>query len=330
MVGNPNYDQITATTLQYHGNEIVDNFFTINTFWDKIKDRTKKKLEGGRSLVIPVILGDNPNGGYYSMYDSFQCKPFDGISAVDYHWTQYQTSLTICGFEECTNTGKYAAVGLLPTKIKQTEESTIARWNADFMLNDGSNPKEVIGLDLIISNRELGGIDPADCPEWLPYIDDGGYAAWQMMNPDSPPAAFPGKPLTQNDLTAAIVKMSKNGRKPDCIMMSAELYIDWLNTCNSQAVKTGTTGTASTGFTSIDHMGIDIGWDCNIPADRVYLLDMDHLTLWCCQDRLMKTDGLEKTDDADARKAYYLTMFQLATDSRRSHGLLCNRIPVCA
>lgn len=92
------------------------------TAWLESKDRMRG-VDGGERVAIPLMYGLNSTADIYSGYGLLDVTPQDGITTAFYEWTQLSVSVTISRREERQNSGKSRILGLLESKMKQSEMS---------------------------------------------------------------------------------------------------------------------------------------------------------------------------------------------------------------
>ena len=129
--GNPNLDQILTTTLsKWLEKAFIDNVFKARVlFYMLSKQDNIRKIDGGESITVPVLEGDNGTVMTYSQDEELKILRQKGMTGARYDWSQAAVSVTITGIEEAKNRGESRIIGLLETKTEQAEESFAAYFN---------------------------------------------------------------------------------------------------------------------------------------------------------------------------------------------------------
>lgn len=171
MAGNPNFNTLATTTLvKYASEQLEDNIFQSNALYyllagsealRKPGSKTYKELDGGRTIVEPLLYATNSTAGSYSGYDVLDTDPQEGMTNAEFEWKQYSVSVSISGREKKINTGETAVIDLLDGKIMQAEMSLVETMNGDlFTDGTGNSSKDITGLVLAVDAAgTYGNID---------------------------------------------------------------------------------------------------------------------------------------------------------------------------
>ena len=129
--GNPKLDAILTTTLsKWLEKNFVDNVFKARVlFFMLTKNDNIRKVDGGESLTVPVLEGNNGTVMTYSQDEELRILRQKGMTGARYDWSQAAVSITITGIEEAKNRGESRIISLLETKTEQAEESFAAYFN---------------------------------------------------------------------------------------------------------------------------------------------------------------------------------------------------------
>jgi hypothetical protein len=129
--GNPNLDAILTTTLsKWLEKNFVDNVFKARVlFFMLTKNDNIRKVDGGESLTVPVLEGNNGTVMTYSQDEELRILRQKGMTGARYDWSQAAVSITITGIEEAKNRGESRIINLLEAKTEQAEESFAAYFN---------------------------------------------------------------------------------------------------------------------------------------------------------------------------------------------------------
>jgi hypothetical protein len=161
--GNPNLDQILTTTLsKWLEKAFIDNVFKARVlFYMLSKQDNIRKIDGGESITVPVLEGDNGTVMTYSQDEELKILRQKGMTGARYDWSQAAISVTITGIEEAKNRGESRIIGLLETKTEQAEESFAAYFNRTWF-GKSSDAANQSAMDPSVKWNGLGDfMDPA-------------------------------------------------------------------------------------------------------------------------------------------------------------------------
>ena len=164
---------LIATTLKKYRRTLEDNVFGAKVLlWILKSSGSIVNVEGGRSIVQPLIYAGAANTGSYADDDVFSTDPNTGISAAEFPWKQYYGLIHFTGLELSQNKGESAILSLMKARLQQVE-LTMADDLNEMLFDDGSgnSGKDMMGLAGIISASDpsvgdLGGIDRATNAYW--------------------------------------------------------------------------------------------------------------------------------------------------------------------
>jgi hypothetical protein len=153
---NPAYDQILSTTLaKWLEKNFVDNVWKARVLFFMLnKSDNIRKIDGGESIIVPVLEGDNGTVMTYSQDEELKILRQKGMTAARYTWAQAAVSVTITGIEEAQNRGESRMIDLLETKTEQAEESFAAYFNRVWF-GSGAN---AINQSLLDTNVRWNGL----------------------------------------------------------------------------------------------------------------------------------------------------------------------------
>jgi hypothetical protein len=128
---NANFNAILSTTLaKWLEKNFVDNVWKARVLFFMLnKNDNIRKIDGGESIVVPILEGDNGTVMTYSQDEELRVLRQKGMTAAKYNWAQAAVSITITGLEEAQNRGESRIINLLEAKTEQAEESFSAYFN---------------------------------------------------------------------------------------------------------------------------------------------------------------------------------------------------------
>lgn len=189
-MSNPNFDQIASTTLQYYRPRFADNITDKSAVMMRLKERGGvEEQAGGRTLVEPLIFGENTTVGSYRDYDIIPTDPQDGISAAEYPWAQLAGSLIISGRQEFLNSESQTRVlSLMKGKTMQLQMTMTNEFNRQSHSDgSGNGGKDITGFLAAIEDgaawNVYGGIDSNTSLYWRnQWIGFDAFASARLAN----------------------------------------------------------------------------------------------------------------------------------------------------
>ena len=116
----PNLTEIVTTTLRNRQKEVADNVTNHNAFLHRLESKGQiKSTDGGRTIVEPLIYGDNGNIKWYDGYETFTIVQNEVVDAAEFEWKQLGGFISISGKEKVMNHGKHAAIQFVSARMKQ-------------------------------------------------------------------------------------------------------------------------------------------------------------------------------------------------------------------
>ena len=129
--GNPALDEMLTTTLsKWLEKNFIDNVFKARVLFHLLnKADNIRKIDGGETITVPVLEGDNGTVMTYSEDEELRILRQKGFTGARFDWSQAAVSVTITGIEEAKNRGESRVINLLEAKTEQAEESFAAYFN---------------------------------------------------------------------------------------------------------------------------------------------------------------------------------------------------------
>jgi hypothetical protein len=172
MAPNPNWGEITTTTLFNRSKKLADNVTKNNAILQRLSARGKvKPVDGGQAIVQELEYSENGTYKRYSGYDILNISPSDVFTAAQYPWAQAAVAVSISGLEELQNSGEERMIDLLEARIGNAERTMTNGISGD-CYGDGTldGGKQIGGLQLLVADVNtagvVGGIDPGLWPFW--------------------------------------------------------------------------------------------------------------------------------------------------------------------
>jgi hypothetical protein len=307
-MSNPNFDTLLSTTLANYRKQLTDNVFTARPLTYFLMDKGRiRMLDGGTKIVEPLIYGTNTSAGSYAGYDPINIDAQGGITAAEYEWKQYATSIAISGIEEAKNNGEQAVLNLLEAKIMQAEETMKEKFNQMFFADGtGNSGKDWNGLgNLVEASGTVGGINRATA----------GNEYWRSYEENTAGA------LTLAQMSTAYNTVSVGNDHPDMVLTTQTLFEKYESLLQPQLRYTDTK-TADAGFQNLLFKAAPVAYDVHCTAGVVYFLNSKYLTLVGHSGKWFAQTEFARPENLDARYALIMAYGNLTCRNAKKQGKL--------
>ena len=307
-MSNPNFDALLSTTLANYRDQLTDNVFTARPLTFFLQDKGRiRMLNGGTKIVEPLIYGTSTTVASYSGYDSLSLTPQAGITAAEYDWKQYASTIAISGIEKAKNNGEQEIINLLEAKIMQAEESMREGFNTMFFGDGtGNSGKDWNGLGNIVeASGTVGGINRAT----------GGNEYWQSYEENSVAA------LSLAQMATAYNTVSVGNDHPDMVLTTQTLFEKYEALLVPQLRFTDTK-TADAGFQNLLYKAAPVTYDVHCPSGTMFFLNSKYLTLVGHSGKWFAQTSFVQPENVDARYALILCYGNLTCRNAKKQGKL--------
>lgn len=304
--GPSNVDSLLATTLSNVRDQLTDQVMNSNPTFAYLNSKGRMMLEGGASILEPLLHGKNTTAAAYDGYDVIDTAAQGGITAAQYQWRQYAVTVSVSGREsEIQNTGKEQIINLITAKVMQAEMSLEDRLAIDLYAG-AQDPKKVITLALLIdATSTIGDVNSSTNSWWQSTVTASGSFAAQGLS----------------DLRSTwntISKYKPNGT-PDLLISDQTTYeryeatvLPHLRIQNEQM--------GDLGFTNLKFKGATWTFDTNATSGVIYFLNSKNVRFVVHKNRNFATGSWIEPEDQDAKTKKILWAGQLIANSRRKLG----------
>lgn len=305
-----NYDRITAITRDKYIPKMIDNIYESSALFAKLKADGKISTWGNK-LIQPLRYGKNGARGTYAGHDVLDVTPQDNITAAEFTYKNYYTSIAISGDDERTNSGDEAVIKLLEDEMRDAEMSMKDQLST--ALFTGST--HLIGLDTAVGTGTYGGIDGSTYTWWNSYVDATAHSAANMI--DSTHASYIHKLLRAGYKQCKHLNMS-----PNLIVTSQDVYDLYEQTLQPQArynLSEGSKFLADAGFDVLEFRKIPIVVDDFVDdtADPLYMLNTEFMDFYTHPANNFRFTGFKEPTNQDSKVGQIFVSAQLTLSNRR-------------
>lgn len=251
-IPNSAWDPMITTTLNSRSGVLADNLSKNNVLLKELKKKGNVKTVSGGLTIVEELIYDDPNTSNvnsYSGWEQLSTKPNSPITAAEFAFTQYATSVSISGLEQLQNAGDQQVIDLLESRINIMEIQMMNRMDYDmYQDGTGNGGKNITGLAAMIpsvpTSGIYGGIDRSVWDFWRPQVYSGvtdGGAAVSEAN-------------IIKYMTSLALRLVRNNDMPRLILAGSTYYEMYVNAL--QAIQRVTTSeNAAAGFASLKFFG---------------------------------------------------------------------------
>jgi hypothetical protein len=249
-------DTLLSTTTSYWlKNEAEDNIFNLTPFLKKMYAKAVK-VDGGASIVVPLMYETNSASTWYDGYDIINTMPQSGLTASSALWKNLATTVSINGAEERRNSGNNAKVNLLNAKIKQAELSLKKEMtDAIFATSNATNKVESFG-NIFSTTTSLQGIS-------------GTTYSWWQANVNASVGSFATNGLTQMRTYWTAVSKVTPETAPDMIVTTDTVFNAYEGSLTPQTRYTPQDKIGNASFSGLMFKTAEVIYDAACPSGTI-------------------------------------------------------------
>lgn len=313
-------DTVLSTTLANYVPTMTDNIFRANPLfmwlvgkypnqpYDQNVTRGQLKiLDGGESIVQPLLYDKNNTAKSYAGYGIIDTTPQDGMTAARFVWKQIATSISISGRDERQNAGGSRVIGLLDAKIKQAEMSLQEEIDREAHGSGTDSTTDLLGLQTICATTgTVGGIARSGNAWWQAKVNTSGgsFAAGGL-----------------DAMRTQYNNQSKGNDHPDLILSDQTTYERYEKLLQPQERFTDNQ-LADGGFQNLKFKGAVYMFDLYNVAGYQYFINSKYLNFQVHKDANFATTDFVKPENQDARVAQILIMGELTASNCIRQGVI--------
>lgn len=314
-------DTILSTTLANYSKTFADNIFRANPLYFYLVGRyptvagrevttrgNLRVLDGGESIVMPLMYERNSTAGSYSNYGIINTTPQEGITSARYNWKQIAASISISGKEMRQNAGSDTRIiNLLEAKTQQAQMSMQEELNREAFGSGTDSSTDLLGLQTIVSTTgTVGGIARTGNPWWQGKVTTsvGSFSANGL---DSMRTMY-NNVTRGNDKCDLIITDQTNFERYEKVLQPQERFTD--------------SAMADGGFENLKFKSAPVTFDLYCTAGYMYFLNSKYLQLNVHKDANFSSTDFVKPENQDAKVAQVLFMGELGVSNASRQGAL--------
>lgn len=295
---------VLATTLADYRPTMADNVYQNNVLLKTLSEK-KMLIDGGNSIVQPIMVTKQDDGGFYLGADVLNNTQKNFANQVEFLWQNAYEPIQLTRDEERQNSGvEHKILSLVGAKTKSSELAIADRME-QALSSPLANANNLIDLETLVGTGTLGTISGSTVTAWQATVTTSGAFATQGLS----------------DMTTATYAVSASSQvdNPTHYITNKTIFQKFEQTRLPLERITNGNLTANAGFTSLSFKGKPVIYGNYIASGLLFGLNMNyiHLSVDTMTD-LITTDFLTPVNQT-VRVAYILWRGQLWTDNRRRH-----------
>ena len=295
---------VLNTSLADYNKTMIDNVYNSNAVMQMLS-AAKTVVDGGLSLVQPLMTIKQDDGGFYLGQDVLNNTQKNFMNTVEFQWQNAYEPIALTRDEERQNSGsEHKILSLVAVKTKSSEMAIADRLEQAFS-SPTANANNLIDLETLVGTGTLGTLSGSTTTAWQSTLTTSG--------------AFASQGLTDMTTATYLVSASSQSENPTHYLTNKTIFQKFEQTrLPLERIANGTTS-ANAGFVNLSFKGKPVIYGNYIGSGLMFGLNMNYIELVVdSMTDLITTDFLQPTNQT-VRLAYVLWRGQLRTNNRRRH-----------
>lgn len=299
---------VLNTTLADYRNRNTDNVYNENVLLNVLNSRCKEMIDGGGSIVEPLLEKDQNQGGFYLGDDPLATTSTNTQTLVEYQWQNAYEPIQITRDEERSNSGdQHKILNLMATKMQSAEKAIAKRIEQALSVPVGS-AGNLIDLSTLVNTGMLGSISGATDTFWQATSTTSG--------------AFATHGLTDMTTTYYAISSSASQDTPNFMITTKTVYQKYEQTRTPlERISNGNLA-ANAGFKSLTFKGEPLVYGNYIGSGILYMLNLNYVKLYVDSATDFIVTDFKEPVNQTAKVAFVLWRGNMGTNNRRRLGKL--------
>jgi hypothetical protein len=266
---------------------------------------TKKTINGGLSIVEPLIKMKQNDGGFYLGADVLNNTQKNFANQVEFLWQNAYEPIVISRDEERQNSGEmHKIIDLVGAKIHLSERAIKDRMDQSLSTPVGE-ANNLNDLETLVNTGTLGSVAGATDTFWQATVTASGAFAAQGIS----------------DMTTAnyAVSSSDTVDNPTVFLTNKTIFQKFEQTRLPLERITNGNLSANAGFTSLTFKGKPVVYGNYISSGLLFGLNMNYIYLGVDSETDFVTTPFITPANQTIKVAYILWRGNLVTNNRRRH-----------
>ena len=255
-------DAALATSVADYSKTITDNVYNANVVL-KLLNQRKRLINGGVSVVYPLIKSDQNAGGFYSGNQQLNTAQPDAETQVEYRWQNVYEPVQLTRDEERINSGdEHKLIDLAGEKMHRAELAISKRVEQAFS-TPVAGAGNIVDLETLVNTGTLGTVAGATDTFWQATVTASGSFAAQGLT----------------DLTTAFyaVSSAEDSDTPTVILTDKTNFQRFEQTRSPlERIQNGNL-TANAGFRNLTFKGVPVTYGNFIGSGLMFGLNMNYV-----------------------------------------------------
>jgi hypothetical protein len=299
---------ILNTTLADYRQRNTDNVYNENVLLNVLNSKCKEVIDGGGSIVEPLIEKEQNNGGFYIGDDALSTTQSNTQTMVEFQWQNAYEPIQITRDEERQNSGEQHKILNLMAVKTQAAEKAIAKRIEQALSYPVAGAGKIIDLETLVGTGTAGSINGAADTFWQSVVTTSGAFATQGLS----------------DMTTAFYAVSSSADmdSPNLILTNKTIFKKYEDTrLPLERISNGNLA-ANAGFKSLTFKGEPVVYGNFIRSGKLFMLNLNYLKFYVdSMTDFIITDFKEPVNQT-AKVAYVLWRGAMGTNNRRRQAKL--------
>lgn len=307
-----NWDNITSVTQRKFIPILADAIYKSNPLFLILNSKGRIVLDGGRSIVEPVLYAQQPTGSY-NKYDALDVSPKEIQTDLELEYKLYYTSATVSEHDLLKNYGTSRILDFLASQMQNMESSLKDRIGTDILKNAASvGPNDINSLDQAIDD----GSTTATYAGINRNTDGNPWWKAQFKDLASAEPSF-------SEFQKLYGKCVQGDTAPDIIVVTQSVY-DKLWTLALPAQRRDEGDEATIGWPYLKFNRAKIMVDSHVPAGKAFFVNTEFVKLIVHSLRDFQFTGWIAAVNQDARTGRIHWAGNIVVNNPRFQGKMVN------
>lgn len=299
--GPSNVTTLLTTTLENRRKDLQDNIFNDLATWKFLKDKGQVTIDGGATIVTPLMYAKNTTAQFYNGFDQLDTTPQEGFTTAQYKWKEAAVSISVSNREEnIQNTGQSVALNLVQQKLDQAEMSLKDVLNTQLYASTADADELATFVTTVDATSSIGDINSTTFSFWQSLVTTGGSFAAQG----------------RSDMLTTYNTLVTRGAAPDFCVTTPTVHAFYEGSIVPQ-IRWTSNAVGDNSFGKLQFKNIPIFFDVAATSGVIYMLNSKHLQLYVSSRNNLRLTEFVKPGNQTAKVAQLIWAGELATNNRR-------------
>lgn len=296
---------VLNTTLADYQKRLTDNAYNSNVLLGVFGGEPKKMIDGGGSIVEPLIESEQTDGGFYVGADVLNNTQENTLTQVEYKWQNAYEPIMLTRDEERSNSGEmHKILDLVGTKMLLSEKA-IAKRIEQAISTPVAEANNLNDLETIANTGTLGSIAGGTDTFWQATVTTSGAFATQGLT----------------DMTTGFYAVSGGAtdENPNLGITNKTVFQKYEQTrLPLERISNGDLS-FNAGARNLTFKGIPLVYGNFVGTGLLFLLNTNYLIFYVDLETDFATTEFVKSTNQTVKVAYILWRGNLGTNNRRRH-----------